>query len=63
MCVCVYVYVCVCMCMCVFGGLCSFYIWMEGLCVGGGGGGGGEGGRMALGSFSSSFLSFIASML
>ena len=36
--VCMYVYVCV------YGGLSSFYIWMEGLCVvgwlGGGGGGG-----------------------
>ena len=40
-CVCV----CVCMCMCVFGGLSSFYIWMEGLCVvGWWGGGGREGG-------------------
>ena len=29
--------VCMCMCvMCVFGGLSSFYIWMEGLCVVGG---------------------------
>ena len=65
---------CVCMCMCVcvwvgvFGGLSSFYIWMEGLCVvcwwvGGERGGGGGGGGLAMGSFSSSFLSFIASML
>ena len=50
--VCMYVYVCVCVCMCVFGGLSSFYTWMEGLCVVGGGG--------DIGSFSSSF---IASML
>ena len=55
---CMYVYVCV-WCMCVFGGLSSFYIWMEGLCVVGWGGGGGGGG-VAGGSFSSSF---IASML
>ena len=33
--------VCMCMCvMCVFGGLSSFYIWMEGLCVVGWWGGG-----------------------
>ena len=25
--------VCMCMCECVFGGLSSFYIWMEGVCV------------------------------
>ena len=50
---------CVCMCVCVCGGLSGFYIWMEGLCVVGGGGGGG----VAMGSFSSSFLSFVASML
>ena len=53
-------YVCVCVCVYVFVGLSS---WVEGLCVvvcwwGGGGGGGG-----VLGSFSSSFLSFTASML
>ena len=41
---------------CVFGGLSSFYIWMEGLCVVGWWGGGG-----GSGFFSSS--SFIASML
>ena len=55
--VCMYVYVCVCVGMCVFGGLSSFYIWMEGLCVVGWWGGGWGG---AMGSFSSSF---IASML
>ena len=52
LCVCM----CMCVCVCVFGGLCSFYIWMEGLCVVGWWGGGG----VAMGSFSSSFL---ASML
>ena len=46
--VCMYVYVCVC----VFGGLSSFYIWMEGLCVVGWWGGGRGG--VDLGSFSSS---------
>ena len=55
--VCMYVYVCVC----VFGGLSIFYIWMEGLCVVGWWGG--REGGVDLGSFSSSFLSFIASML
>ena len=45
LCVCICMCVCVCMCMCVFGGLSSFYIWMEGLCVVGwwGGEGGGSG--------------------
>ena len=33
------------------------------MCGGGEGGGEGEGGEVAMGSFSSSFLSFIASML
>ena len=38
-----------CVCICMFGGLSSFYIWVEGLCVvvwwgeGGEGGGGGSG--------------------
>ena len=41
---CVCMCMCVCVCMCVFGGLSSFYTWMEGLCVVGGGGGGGGGG-------------------
>ena len=53
---------CVCMCVCVCGGLSGFYIWMEGLCVVGWWGGGG-GGVVAMGSFSFSFLSFVASML
>ena len=43
-CLCVYVCVCVCVCVCVFGGLFSFYIWMEGLCVVGWWVGGREGG-------------------
>ena len=58
LCVCMCMYVYVCVCVCVFGGLSSFYIWMEGLCVVGWWGGGGGG--VDLGSFSSSFL---ASML
>ena len=60
--VCMYVYVCACGCVCVCLVVCLVFIFGWRVCVWRVGGWG-EGGGVAMGYFSSSFLSFIASML